>query len=395
VNALAKLIGLSDEEKARRGLVHTPHEIAQQPQTWESTYRLFQRCQKELAEFLSASGIADSEANKATVVLVGAGTSDYIGRSLVPVLRRLWQSEVIAVPSTDLLTHLDENLTPGRRYLWISFSRSGDSPEGVAVLEKAWATHPEIRHLIISCNREGTMARAASSKPGTMTVVLDDEVNDRGLAMTSSYSNMVVFGQCAAHVQCLDVYEPILRQLVEGGMRFLPTAADFASSLTADPFSKVCFLGSGALRGAAVESALKVLELTAGRTLSMAESPLGLRHGPMAALDEETLLISYVSSDPKVLRYETDLLREIAAKKLVRTQISVSAIPGPSSNGFAPQTLSWGSPNAVPDDCRPPVDVILGQLLGLFFSLRWNLTPDKPSPTGAISRVVQGVTIYS
>jgi hypothetical protein len=30
----------------------------------------------------------------------------------------------------------------------------------------------------------------------------------------------------------------------------------------------------------------------------------------------------------------------------------------------------------VPDDYRPPLDVILGQLLGLFFSLRWNLRPD-------------------
>jgi hypothetical protein len=32
----------------------------------------------------------------------------------------------------------------------------------------------------------------------------------------------------------------------------------------------------------------------------------------------------------------------------------------------------------VPDDCRPPVDVMFGQLLGLFFSLRCKLTPDQP-----------------
>ena len=53
------------------------------------------------------------------------------------VLRRLWKCEVIAVPSTSLLTHAEEWLFPGQRYLWISFSRSGDSPEGVSVLEKA------------------------------------------------------------------------------------------------------------------------------------------------------------------------------------------------------------------------------------------------------------------
>jgi tagatose-6-phosphate ketose/aldose isomerase len=41
------------------------------------------------------------------------------------------------------------------------------------------------------------------------------------------------------------------------------------------------------------------------------------------------------------------------------------------------------------------VDVIFGQVLGVFFSLRSNLRPDCPSPNGAISRVVQNVSIHS
>jgi hypothetical protein len=31
----------------------------------------------------------------------------------------------------------------------------------------------------------------------------------------------------------------------------------------------------------------------------------------------------------------------------------------------------------------------------LFFSLRWNLQPDCPSPNGIITRVVQNFTIHS
>jgi tagatose-6-phosphate ketose/aldose isomerase len=388
------LIDLPEDQKGKRGLLYTPKEIAQQPATWNSTYRVFQRRRTEIREFLAASGITSTPAPDLTVFLVGAGTSDYIGRSLTNVLRRLWNCDVVALPSTDLLTHMEVILVPGRRYLWISFSRSGDSPEGVAVLEKAWACHPEIPHLIVSCNREGAMARCAAGKPRVLTVVLENEVNDLGLAMTSSYSNMVVFGQCLAHIQVPELYEPLLGQLMEGGRSLLPLAADCAAAVTAEPYAKVCFAGSGALRGAAVESALKVLELSAGRVLSMSESPLGLRHGPMAALDQDTLLVVFLSGDEKVLRYEIDVLREIARKQLVKTQIVVGAPPQPASDGFAGRYLSWGAQNPVPDDCRPPVDVIFGQLLGLFFSLRWNLTPDRPSPRGAISRVVQGVTIY-
>jgi len=395
VDALAKLLDLSREEKIERGLLYTPAEIAQQPATWESTFSIFQEHRTRLAEFLGDAGFGDPVCPKPVVFLVGAGTSDFVGRSLVHLLRRLWKCEVIAIPSTSLLTHGEEWLIPGQRYVWISFSRSGDSPEGVSVLEKALVSHPDIHHIVVSCNAEGRMIRCTAGKRQAFAVALDDAVNDRALAMTSSFSNMVVFGQCMAHVHNFTQYEAILSQLVEAGKTFLPHAADAAAALAAEPFERVCFIGSGALEGVAVESGLKVLELTAGRILTMAESAMGLRHGPMAALDKTTLLVAFLSSDEKVARYERDLLQELKRKRLVKTQIAVGGHSGPPLDGFAERHLSPDIRTAVPDDCRPPVDVLFGQLLGLFFSLRCNLRPDRPSPDGVISRVVQNVRIYA
>ncbi|MFZ1050667.1 MAG: tagatose-6-phosphate ketose isomerase [Candidatus Sulfotelmatobacter sp.] len=395
MDALAKLLDLSREEKIERGLLYTPAEIAQQPATWESTFSIFQEHRTRLAEFLGDAGFGDPVCPKPVVFLVGAGTSDYVGRSLVHLLRRLWKCEVIAIPSTSLLTHGEEWLIPGQRYVWISFSRSGDSPEGVSVLEKALVSHPDIHHIVVSCNAEGRMIRCTAGKRQAFAVALDDAVNDRALAMTSSFSNMVVFGQCMAHVHNFTQYEAILSQLVEAGKTFLPHAADAAAALAAEPFERVCFIGSGALEGVAVESGLKVLELTAGRILTMAESAMGLRHGPMAALDKTTLLVAFLSSDEKVARYERDLLQELKRKRLVKTQIAVGGHSGPPLDGFAERHLSPDIRTAVPDDCRPPVDVLFGQLLGLFFSLRCNLRPDRPSPDGVISRVVQNVRIYA
>ncbi|MFZ0901701.1 MAG: tagatose-6-phosphate ketose isomerase [Candidatus Sulfotelmatobacter sp.] len=395
MDALAKLLNLSREEKIERGLLYTPAEIAQQPATWESTFSIFQEHRTRLADFLGDAGFGDPVCPKPAVFLVGAGTSDYVGRSLVHLLRRLWKCEVIAVPSTSLLTHGEEWLIPGQRYVWISFSRSGDSPEGVSVLEKALVSHPDIHHIVVSCNAEGRMIRCTAGKRQAFAVALDDAVNDRALAMTSSFSNMVVFGQCMAHVHNFTQYEAILSQLVEAGKTFLPHAADAAAALAAEPFERVCFIGSGALEGVAVESGLKVLELTAGGILTMSESAMGLRHGPMAALDKTTLLVAYLSSDEKVARYERDLLQELKRKRLVKTQIAVGGHSRPPLDGFAERHLSPDIRTAVPDDCRPPVDVLFGQLLGLFFSLRCNLMPDRPSPDGVISRVVQNVRIYA
>ncbi|HKG23068.1 MAG TPA: hypothetical protein VKC34_14310, partial [Blastocatellia bacterium] len=48
----------------------------------------------------------------------------------------------------------------------------------------------------------------------------------------------------------------------------------------------------------------------------------------------------------------------------------------------------------IDDVYRPPIDVIVGQLLGLFSSLHAGLKPDSPSPQGAISRVVAHVKIH-
>jgi tagatose-6-phosphate ketose/aldose isomerase len=395
VNALTELLNLPETEKTARGLTYTPAEIAQQPDTWLSTFELFRRKRPEIRQFLSSAGFAAGSGTKPTVFLVGAGTSDYIGHSLAYLLRKLWHCEVIAVPSTDLLTHMDELMIPQRRYLWVSFSRSGDSPEGVAVLETACTIYPDIHHLVISCNANGRMILNSAGKPQVLGICLNDAVNDRGLAMTSSFSNLVVFGQCLAHADDPDRYEQVLLQLVQTGRNFLPQAADCAAALAKDSYTKACFVGSGPLRAVARESALKLLELTAGKTLTMAESALGLRHGPMAALDEDSLFVCFLSGNRRIQKYERDLLEDIGKKRLARKRIVVAGGKISARDCGVEHRLAPAAPIAVADDYRPAVDVIFGQLLGLFFSLRWNLQPDCPSPNGAISRVVQNVSIHS
>jgi tagatose-6-phosphate ketose/aldose isomerase len=390
VNALAELLTLPEGEKATRGLTDTPAEIAQQPDSWLSTFDLFQSKRTQIVEFLSLAGL-DAPGSRPIVFLIGAGTSDYVGHSLTYLLRKRWHCEVLAVASTDLLTHMDDLIIPERRYLWIYFSRSGDTPEGVAVLEAA-RKNPDIHHLVISCNANGQMIRVADG-PRMFGICLDEDVNDRGLAMTSSFSNMVIFGQCLAHAENLVPYEEVLLQLVRAGKNFLPHAADCAAALAKEAYTKACFVGSGPLRAVARESALKLLELTAGKTLTMSESVLGLRHGPVAALDQGTLFVCFLSGNRRTQQYERDLLEEIGKKRLVRSRIVVMGGEISGKDSFAEQYLT-DSASAIGDDYRPAVDVMFGQLLGLFFSLRWNLRPDHPSPNGAISRVVQHVNIH-
>lgn len=400
-NPLQALLELADEEKDVRGIRHTPREISQQPDTWQATYQKCQHHQVEISFFLKRSGVGAKVGSKdlsaPSVFLVGAGTSDYIGRAVADLLRQRWCCPVWAIPSTDLLTNMDNLVLQGREYVWISFSRSGDSSEGVAVLEKALATYPHVRHLVVTCNQAGRMAQLCSRNADRMlALVLDDAVNDRGLAMTSSFSNMVIGGQCLAHLDDdnIERYREILASTREMGSKFLREAADIASRIAEMNFSKACFLGSGPLAAVANESALKLLELTAGKTHTISESVLGFRHGPMSALDKNTVFTQFLSNDPRRQKYELDLLREIRDKHLAGITVAVAPQHLPELESLADYVISLDAPATFKDEYRPPVDVMFAQLLGLFSSLHAGLQPDHPSPNGAINRVVAHLQIY-
>ena len=390
-DSLSALLLLTEKEKEVRGLMDTPREIHQQPESWLGTLHHLSSMHDAIQSFLHDCGLTRGSQNPPVVILAGAGTSDYIGRAVSLVLHQQWECEVVAIPSTELLTNMADHILPGKKYLLISFSRSGESSEGVAVLKQAHDSYQsQIRHLVVTCNASSTMARF----PGVFPIKLDDAVNDRGLAMTSSFSNMVIAAQYLAHIRVPDRYRQLLQSMAEMGIRLLHEAADIAALLAKKKFMRVCFLGTGALQAVAQESALKVLELNAGKVATLAESPLGLRHGPMSFLNKETLVVTYLSGDDSRLQYEMDLLEEIRKKDLSRDILVVAPHAIDRIQNLTDHVLSLDAPSAFPDICRPPIDVIAGQLLALFFAIENGITPDTPSE-GAISRVVSHVTIYS
>src|SRR5205807_3673861 len=81
-------------------------------------------------------------------------------------------------------------------------------------------------------------------------------------------------------------------------------------------FRRAVYLGSGSRLGAARESALKMLEMTAGSVATLCDSYLGFRHGPMSFENADTLIVCFLSSDPTLRASECDLLHETDDKDL-------------------------------------------------------------------------------
>jgi D-galactosamine 6-phosphate deaminase/isomerase len=342
----------------------TRAEIFQQPDLWPNT---FERVAGTLDRF--------SFPSDCPCVISGAGSSAYAALAIqaaFPTAR--------AVPSTDLLVDVQPFGSGG---ILVSLARSGDSPESAAVIRRVQRLFPEVRHFAITCNADGQLARF----PGVTAIILDPRTNDRSLAMTSSFSNLVLAGLCLRHSREIGAVLPdVCRRVKEN----LPSLDAKAQGLAGGPVSRVAILASAPMMGWAQEASLKILEMSAGRVPVLVETHLGLRHGPMSFLRPDTLVVSLLSSDPLRRRYEKDLIEELRSKGLGR----IIVIRSEESPGLAFGETVPAMAAELPDNLRTPFEIVFPQLLAYHLSVHAGLNPDNPSPGGVITRVVQGVRIH-
>ncbi len=383
-NALARLLSLPDLKNS--GYANTATEIASQPEMWRRTGRLFYELAPEIKAFLGSSP---------RLLLSGAGSSHYVGMSIVPALRRVFDAAE-AVPSTEIVMD-PQSCFPREDFILISFARSGDSPEGNAVVELAEKLRPgRVRHIAITCNPKGGLASIVKGIGDRgLVIVLPEGTNDRGLAMTASFSSMVLAGFLLSIAyrdgpeKCVAVADSLSRT----GQNIIGAFSDLAAMLSKEGFCRAFFIASRPFFGGALEAHLKVQELSGGAIVAKAEDTLGLRHGFMAAIESESLVVLYFSADPYRRLYEIDIAREIRKKKLGKKTIAISDSAEDLTN-LADYIFETGNGSVVNDDYRALVAVLPGQLIGLFSSLSLGLKPDTPSPSGIINRVVSGVIIH-
>jgi tagatose-6-phosphate ketose/aldose isomerase len=390
--SLAELLARSAQDQQADGYLYTVREIDQQPDTWIDTARSVGRARDELHAHVSAAGVLGARAASAAIVLTGSGSSLYVGELVARPIQRVLQVPVCAVPSGEILTHLDSWILEDRDGLVVSFARSGDSPESAAAVEEILAARPRCHHLIITCNPSGRLARAHASQPGVRALVLDNRTCDRSLVMTSSFTNMAVAASSLAALDRIDRYQTQVEQLAATARATLGRSQTLAAVAQA-PFESAVFLGSGSAFGAARESALKMLEMTDGHVRAFPESYLGVRHGPMSAIHDDTLVVCFLASDPTTRAYELDLIRELQRKGLGRRLIVGEDAPAGIA-GTGDEVLECAGLAAVGDDLAAIGHVVVGQLLALFRCLALGLQPDSPSRTHVINRVVEDFTIH-
>lgn len=364
-------------------------EIHQQPAMWRKEMEALLAKKAEVSAFMHKYLTPETD-----VVLSGAGTSAFIGDALQPVMRGMWRN-VRSVATTDLITHAEYLLDKERPLLLISFARSGNSPESVGAVNLANKICKNVAHVYITCNKNGKLALQAEGKDNILLLQLPEETDDKSLAMTSSFSTMLLTCLMLGRIDRLDQDVDMIEKTAQNAEAVIANYEEQLKEIAERPFERGVFLGSGALKGIAEECHLKLQELTDGAVVCKFDSFLGFRHGPKAVVNDKSIVVYLMVDDEKVQRYERDLVRQVDANNKPVAQVIVIAGKKPELEGVKTDLVVQMPYGPDENDFYGIVAyVLVGQLLGFYASHAHGLNPDAPSVSGNIHRVVEGVTIY-
>ncbi|VQI03987.1 tagatose-6-phosphate ketose/aldose isomerase [Streptococcus pneumoniae] len=384
------MLHYTKEDLLELGAEITTREIYQQPDVWREAFEFYQAKREEIAAFLQE--IADKH-DYIKVILTGAGTSAYVGDTLLPYFKevydeRKWNFNAIA--TTDIVANPATYLKKDVATVLVSFARSGNSPESVATVDLAKSLVDELYQVTITCAADGKLALQAHGDDRNLLLLQPAVSNDAGFAMTSSFTSMMLTALLVFDPTEFAVKSERFEVVFSLARKVLDKAEDVKKLVDLD-FNRVIYLGAGPFFGLAHEAQLKILELTAGQVATMYESPVGFRHGPKSLINDNTVVLVFGTTTDYTRKYDLDLVREVAGDQIARRVVLLSD-----------QAFGLENVKEVALDCGGVLNdiyrvfpyIVYAQLFALLTSLKVENKPDTPSPTGTVNRVVQGVIIH-
>lgn len=389
---ISKLLGLEISKLEDCSGLNTAKEIIQQPDTWRESVKNLIKNKIEIKSFID-SFLSKKEYR---IILTGAGTSAFAGEVCEPYLTSLLNKRVEAIATTDLVASPKSYFIKDIPTLLVSFARSGNSPESVHAVNLASQLVDDLYQIVITCNENGKLAKNTVNDEKSLLLLMPPQTNDLGFAMTSSFTTMVLNAMAVFNINNIENFSSDVDKLSNSVNDFIENNIEKVTSLANKDFERIVYLGSSTSKGIARESALKVLELTAGKVNASYDTPLGFRHGPKSVVDDETVSVIYISNDEYTRKYDLDLAKEMLAHKKNDKVVIVGDnieedILNKADYVFNVENINYTVENEV---LLPLQQIIFGQMLSFLKSVNLGITPDNPCPTGEVNRVVQGVILH-
>ncbi len=386
------MFGLSKEEWRELNGIYTSTEICQQPELWIETLNIIDSNKDKINRFLDEK----LKTKNIRVIFSGAGTSAYVGEILVPYLNEKKEYIYEAIPTTDIVSNPVKYLKKDIPTILVSFARSGNSPESVATYNLANQIVEDIYHIFITCNHKGELAEISKDKDNILLLLMPEKSNDKGFAMTSSFSCMTLAAMLIFDMENFESNKDEILRMEYIANDILNDKYKMLNEIKDLDFKRVVYLGSGSFYALSKESALKLLELTRGQITSLSETPLGFRHGPKSIINDETLIFVYLSNNEYSIKYDMDLINEIYHNTGNHKIVAISRNCNEDINRISDYYLCLNTGSDIKNDiCVALLFVLYAQIFALFASVKTGVEPDNPNPSGMVNRVVQGVVIHN
>jgi putative tagatose-6-phosphate ketose/aldose isomerase len=390
---MKNFFGTDKEILEEKKSFNTAKEILQQPKLWKEALTLFKDSEKDLLDFFSRINLNEEY----RIIFTGAGTSEYVGNILEPFLNKNEKKEFESIATTDILNNPLNYFKKEKKTLIVSFARSGDSPESAGVIDIADKLIDEVYHLFITCNKEGALAKRAEGNEKIFLLLMPEESNDKGFAMTSSFSCMLLSGILAFSKNSEEVIEEMLK-IIDIAEKELKNKYIEIKEIAEQEHKRIVVLGSGILKGLAQELSLKVMELSAGKIVSVSNTTLGFRHGPKAIVNNETIVFELINQDEYAVKYDEGLLEEMSedksADKLIAYNISSNDLIEESTYKVIKLDETDREKIKNRELASLFIYLIYGQIYAFFKSQYLGNTTDNPFPSGEVNRVVKKFKVH-
>ncbi len=315
-----RILGLNERELREREGFYTFSEMVNQPCLWQRGVENIRDNMQKIRLFLDEiKGISGLK-----IYLVGAGSSAKAAAIVENYIRRLTAFEVYAIPSTNLITQPDSYIQKDSPALLVSFGSSGNTVEGLEVVELFKERCKVLYQILIICSDKGEIVRKYSTGEKVLYIPIPEGTKGKSMAATGEFTLLIQYALMIFDIERINYYTKLFESSGEEGEHFFTKDIYKVHSIANKKYDIIAALGSNALTPLASEMCLKISELSSGFQSTQFHPVLEFRHGPKLIMNSDSLIVIFFSNDAHTRKYEIDLLRECSKDRRKSTLVAVS-----------------------------------------------------------------------
>lgn len=334
----------------------TREEILSQPYTWNDTISCLQKDWGKKNPEIQ---------NYEQVIITGCGSTYYLSIWAARFLQMSTGIPCISLPSSELWYSGDTWIKPHTNSLLISISRSGKTTETLHAMDTFLGSKGGDA-LAITCYADSPLAKMAPSS------IITSAGMEHSIAQTRSFTNMmwpIIFMGSG------NIHDEQIKLIRQSSQKIIDDYQSAALEIGNNPvFERFFFLGNGPLYGLAQEVMLKMKEMSL--SYSEAYHFLEFRHGPMAMINNLSLVLGFIDEDTHDFEFPVlHDMQKLGAKTL--------AVGKPYTPNEKPDfNFAWN--REIPRQFTYPFYLPLIQLIAYERSMSKGLNPDKPENLTAV-----------